>query len=638
MSDLLLNVVIIAEQNTSLRFLHTLESIREQEYSNIRAVVVDVNEQNSMYSLGLQEDLSFYPEVEYIKFNQFYTIAETRNYLLDRLEGEFVAFLNDNDTWDLVMAITQVNKLNEDCEAAASCVNGILIDERRPDLPVEDLIENFERDPSTWVLHNPVKMSAQVIYRSSAIKRAGGFDKQFTTLCDADMVLRLSKKSKVLIANDKLCECRLTSSNSDYELMLFLEYKKLKLKYLDLFILNRRMSQKFYGKMLRLAKQNYRWLDFIIYIIMYFIKDPLRTINVLAKKAIIMFYYSYIWIRREISLVIEKVRIDIKLRLFHKVGLLQQKFHKHTGSIRKKEEETVTFFSRKHFMNQNPMKYVFNKNITNVVIPDNVKVIKKGMFYGCKRLETIEIPSTVIEIEAHAFHNCISLRHIRFQKNSHLNKIGDYAFASCNLLKKINLPSSVSQIGKYAFVECFSLKQLKFDNSNIFPSSIERIPRYAFAACSSLQAVEFGVNSILEIVENGAFYGCENLIKIVFTGRVMSLGAFSLAYCRRIETVAFLQIDSLKNIGKCAFMYDETLPYFQLPNELERIRARTFYGCLKLKFIKIPKNVLSINYQAFGNCSLLSNVMIQSGDIMISATAFDKHTEIEYQETLQVDK
>ncbi len=110
-----------------------------------------------------------------------------------------------------------------------------------------------------------------------------------------------------------------------------------------------------------------------------------------------------------------------------------------------------------------------------------------------------------------------------------------------------------------------------------------------------------------------------------------------MAYCKELETAAFLQIDSLRSIGKCAFMHCENMPYFKLPNELERIRTRTFYGCSRLKFIKIPKKVLSINHQAFANCDLLSSAVIQSGDIVISQTAFDKHTKIELQEALKTD-
>lgn len=111
MSNALLNVVIIAKMNTSLRFLRTLESVMAQVYTPIRVVVVDANEQDSMHSLGLQEDVSIYPEVDYLKINQAFSMAEIRNYLLSKLDGEYIAFLNDNDSWDQAMALSQIKSL-----------------------------------------------------------------------------------------------------------------------------------------------------------------------------------------------------------------------------------------------------------------------------------------------------------------------------------------------------------------------------------------------------------------------------------------------------------------------------------------------------------------------------------------------
>ena len=79
MSELLLNVVIIAKENTSIRFLTTLESIINQEYYPIKIIVVDLNEQNSLYSFGLQEDLIDYKQVKYLKLDDKLSLAEVRN-------------------------------------------------------------------------------------------------------------------------------------------------------------------------------------------------------------------------------------------------------------------------------------------------------------------------------------------------------------------------------------------------------------------------------------------------------------------------------------------------------------------------------------------------------------------------------
>ncbi len=636
MVDGLLNVAIIAKENTSLRFLRTLESIRNQDYSSIRLLVVDANEQNNIYSLGLQEDLSLYQEVEYLNFDESFSIGKIRNLLLDYLDGEYITFLNDNDIWDVNTALFHINNLKSNPSAGASCANGILIDERKPGNPVEPLKEEMIWDTKMWVLDNPVRMSAQVVYKRETLMIAGGFDEQFISLIDADMVLRLSKNNKVIVSPVSLCECRLTSRDHDYEYKLYSDFRKFKLKHINYFITNRRLTQKYYGHMIKLSIVNCMWLTMLMYALIYFIKGPIRTIKQIIEKVFSLLYYGFRYVRRELSINKERLRISKNILLLIRGKGYKKKAIKSLASFNKEDWLKLSFSSAKHYNEQKTLKYIFNKKLKSLIIPNHVTVIKKGMFYACKNLVSIEIPNTVVEIQNHAFQNCINLRNVKFQPGSRLNRIGDYAFAGCTMLEELNLPSSVTQFGAYGFSECFSLNRLTFTNSSLFPTSIETLPRYVFAACKSLSSVEFEANSILSKIEKGAFLGCSNLLKILFTGRVKYFGAYALASCKAIETIAFLQIDSLEVIGKSAFKYCESLPYFQIPSGLDRIRARTFYACSKLKFIKIPKKVLSINHQAFKKCSSLTEVVILNGDIIISATAFDNHTKIEIQENVNI--
>lgn len=633
MSDSLLNVVIIAKMNTSLRFISALESIINQEYSPINVVIVDANEQDSDYSLGLQEDISLYPEIEYIKLDSSFPTAGIRNFMLDNLEGEYIAYLTANDTWDIKAALYTIKQFEKNPDIKAICMNGILIDERNMNISEEHLIEKSANDSSNWVLYNPAKMPAQVIYRAKGLKAAGGFDEKFEVLCDADMILRFSKTKEVLIKPEIMCECRMAAGHMDYEWKWFLDLKKFRIKYLDLLLQDKNIYLKFYKQMIKLAKTNYMWLDFIIYNTMYFIKAPFKSLSLIFKKLARTTRHIILWIRRELSIIKDRLGIRYRIR-YHK-----PKKVKHPSSKKREREQVIdlTFLSANHYNEQSPLEYAFNYKIRNIIIPEHVTTIKKGMFYGCKELVFVEIPDTVTKIEAHAFHNCINLHHIKFGENSRLSKIGEYAFAGCSSLEEIKLPL-ITEIGSYTFAQCYSLKALQFGQSHYFPSGLEKLPRYAFAGCKNLSSVEFETNSLLDNIEDGVFFGCTNLKKIVVTGRVKNVGAYAFAYCSNLETVAILQVDNVESIGKGAFMHCKNLPYFQFPNDIKRIRARSFYGCLKLKSVKIPKKVLSINYQAFGKCPMLSNATILSGDIMISATAFDKHTKIQIKESIDINQ
>ena len=54
-------------------------------------------------------------------------------------------------------------------------------------------------------------------------------------------------------------------------------------------------------------------------------------------------------------------------------------------------------------------RYAFNgcKNLTSVVIGNNVTSIGDDAFFGCSRLTSIEIPNSVTSIGGSAFCNCI---------------------------------------------------------------------------------------------------------------------------------------------------------------------------------------------------------------------------------------
>ena len=456
----MLSVVLIARRNTSLRVLDALNSILNQIYSPIEVLVVDANEPNSLHSLGLQEDLAAYPNVDYIQMDQLVSNAEIRNYTLHTVEGEYIAYISSNDVWDSTKAYLQIEQLKADPEAAASCSNGVLIDKRKAHLIVEPLIENLSYRPENWVLDNPAKMSAQVIYRVEALKETDGFDDAFENFCDGDMLLRLSKKKKVLINPVSLCECTITPDNEDYDLKQLKDHQKILYKYMELFLTNKRMTQLFYIRMMQLAKVNYLWLNYFIYSMMYFLKSPLRSVLTLTGNCGKLVHYLFKWLYKGGSLINENMRMKRDLRLMRRGKFSKVKAIRPVIPIVRAAAKPVVFSSARQYNERSSLEFAFNRKLKRIVIPEYVTVIRKGMFYGCDQLVSIEIPNTVLEIQARAFQKCKNLRTITIQEGSRLNKIGAYAFSGCSSLETINLPSSMVSIGKGAFFECCSLKQV----------------------------------------------------------------------------------------------------------------------------------------------------------------------------------
>lgn len=74
------------------------------------------------------------------------------------------------------------------------------------------------------------------------------------------------------------------------------------------------------------------------------------------------------------------------------------------------------------------------KNLKEVILHDDIKVICFSAFVGCEKLKTIKFPKNVTEIEFDAFRDCSSLCEIVIPKGV---KIGKNAFMNCPI-KKIN--------------------------------------------------------------------------------------------------------------------------------------------------------------------------------------------------------
>lgn len=69
---------------------------------------------------------------------------------------------------------------------------------------------------------------------------------------------------------------------------------------------------------------------------------------------------------------------------------------------------------------------------TDIVIPDNVKIIGKECFQGMQGIESVTIPEGVYKIQHRAFSRCIGLKKVSFPKS--LVEIENGAFSFCSSL------------------------------------------------------------------------------------------------------------------------------------------------------------------------------------------------------------
>ena len=132
-----------------------------------------------------------------------------------------------------------------------------------------------------------------------------------------------------------------------------------------------------------------------------------------------------------------------------------------------------TYYAQKLYLN--------GKEITNLVIPDDITVIKPYVFWGCSGLTSVNIHNSVTEIGKFAFYYCSGLTSVDIPNS--VTTIGHSAFADCTGLTSVTIPNSVTSIGDGAFYNCRGL------TSVTIPNSVTSIGDGAFSGCTSLTSV-----------------------------------------------------------------------------------------------------------------------------------------------------
>jgi len=195
--------VIIPCYNRAQLIIKSVDSVLNQTYKNIELIVVDdgstdnslqvleaIREKDNRVKVISQENKGPYP---------------ARNKGLKEAKGEFIAFLDSDDTWDPHF----LQKLYKALEAHPAAVlaycgwqnTGLPGQRGKPFIPPD-----YEARPNKagiflkgnrWPIH-------AALTRRNILDEAGGFDEQFTTAMDYDLWLRIVPFHKIVLVPEVL--------------------------------------------------------------------------------------------------------------------------------------------------------------------------------------------------------------------------------------------------------------------------------------------------------------------------------------------------------------------------------------------------------------------------------------------------
>ncbi len=221
----------------------------------------------------------------------------------------------------------------------------------------------------------------------------------------------------------------------------------------------------------------------------------------------------------------------------------------------------------------------------NSLIPDDGSVTEIGefAFRGCENLTEIVIPEGVKIINKCAFSLCYGLTKVIISDG--VMTIGEHAFALCTNLTSIILPNSITEIGDTAFIHCKKL------NSIIIPASVTNIDNSIFIGCKSL-------NKITVEKDNEVYHNEGNCIIETKTKKLILTVGNSI----------IPDDGSVTEIGACSFIDNENIRSITIPKGIDKIGKYAFSGCNNLTEVIISNSVTEIGDSAFSECELLSNI------------------------------
>lgn len=221
------------------------------------------------------------------------------------------------------------------------------------------------------------------------------------------------------------------------------------------------------------------------------------------------------------------------------------------------------------------------------------------LFYGCSKLEVINLPIGIESIDGYAFYGCTALKSIVVPRN--VTSIGEQAFRNCTNLESVIFEGNVTSIGEYAFYNCPKLKSITLS------SGLTSISNYTFQS-SGLESIVIPNN--VTTIGQSAFNNCKQLKSVVFGESVQTINydAFSSS---GLETLNIP--DNVKTIRSSAFSNCKSLQTVVLGDGITSMETSVFSSCTALTSIDFGNGLTTLPYSTCYGCTALKNVRFGSG-------------------------
>ena len=287
------------------------------------------------------------------------------------------------------------------------------------------------------------------------------------------------------------------------------------------------------------------------------------------------------------------------------------------------------------------------KNQTLIIVPETLGGVpvtsigdssndpETGKTFASDVLTTLVVPGSVKSIGDYAFFDIPSLTEIKLEEG--LLSVGKGSFAGLSSLTKISLPSSLETVGDYAFAsvrpaeendEVLSvtdfgcevtiapsvLTEIVFSSDSALRTLGKNVLSYTAVTSFTLPEAEnytfdyrsFALSSLTEILSVNPSYVSEN-------GALYSADLTDFVYLPVAKGGDFTVSDGTISVSEGAFLGNKNIVSVSLPDSVESIETRAFYGCSALENVSFGNSsLLDIGAEAFAESGLRSFVLPDS--------------------------
>ena len=283
-----------------------------------------------------------------------------------------------------------------------------------------------------------------------------------------------------------------------------------------------------------------------------------------------------------------------------------------------------------------------NADITSVVISEGVYRIGYEAFFGCEKLASVTVPSTVTDWDddfsngynSKAFEDCRALTRVTLSEG--LTVLGQRAFYGCTSLESVTVPSTIKEFHNQVFYGCTALQRVELKEG------MKHMGYQAFGGCTALEEVaipstiegwgQLRASGIMATLHDSApFIDCTSLAKVTFAEGLKTLEGFQgvrncplvteLDIPASVEDVEYAFTDcsylqkvtmgeGIQGIGTSAFQNCSALREVNIPNSVATLGANAFNGCTSLECLVLPPSAVTLEGSVTSGCTNLKELYL----------------------------